>query len=227
MKRDAAAGLLSPPRAILFDLDGTLVDSYPAIQQSINHVRSRHGLAPLALETVKAAVGNGLAVLLERTCPTRDPEDDAAAFLRHHPSVLVSGTRLLPGVRRTVAALSHRGCLLGVCSNKPLSLTRKLLKKLEFERYFAVVLGPESVGRAKPAPDMLEMALRKLKVPGNRSLYVGDMTIDVETARRAGIASWVIASGTHSLGQLQAARPDHVLGRIRELLDVVPRRARS
>ncbi|MFO0948630.1 MAG: HAD-IA family hydrolase [Planctomycetota bacterium] len=227
MKSSNGTDASKPPKAVLFDLDGTLVDSYQAIQQSVNHVRSIHGLSPLSLESVKSCVGNGLAILLEKTCPAGDPQTDGEAFLAHHPSVIVSGTRLLPGVRRTIVALKRRGCHLAVCSNKPLALTRELLKRLKLASFFDAVLGPESVGKPKPAPDMLLKALELTKISKEQAVYVGDMTIDVETARRAGIECWAIPSGTHTRKQLQTSGPNRIMGQFRELLDAVPRQRNS
>src|SRR4051812_14025728 len=97
------------PRAVLFDLDGTLVDSYPAITASVNHVRALHALAPLAVAEVKRHVGRGPAYLIEHTVGVGDTEANVAAYKAHHPSVLRAGTRLLPGASETLRALHQRG----------------------------------------------------------------------------------------------------------------------
>jgi phosphoglycolate phosphatase len=203
----------------LFDLDGTLVDSFPAIRASVNHVRAAYGLKPLSLLAVKRAVGNGLTRLLEITCPNGDPEADADRFIRHHAEVLKDGTKLLPGVRRTLAVLAERGCKMAVCSNKPVELSRQLLAEAGMDHFFAATLGPESVPRRKPAPDMLLEALRQLSVHAAESLYVGDMTIDIETARAAGVPVWVVPTGSQDRATLEAAGPDRVLVKFSELLD--------
>src|SRR5262249_58570682 len=114
-------------RAILFDFDGTLVDSYAAIAASVNHVRAAHGLPPLAEDEVRRHVGRGPAYLLEHTVPGADLAVDWPRYRAHHPSVLESGTRLLPGAAEAVAALKARGLAVGVCSNKPREFTPPLL----------------------------------------------------------------------------------------------------
>lgn len=209
-------------RAILFDLDGTLVDSFGPIRDSVNYVRAAHGLPPLPLEAVKACVGNGLVRLLELTVPEGELQRDAALFTQHHETVLAAGTRTLPDVRATLAALSDRGIKLGLCSNKPLALSQKLLGVLGLDPLFSVVLGPESVPNRKPAPDMLLGAAKLLGVRPARVLYVGDMSLDVQTARAAGVPVWVVPSGCESAERLAEARPDRVLARFADLLDILP-----
>ncbi|MGL4462902.1 MAG: HAD family hydrolase [Planctomycetia bacterium] len=208
----------APLKAVLFDLDGTLVDSYPAIQASVNFVRARYGLPPLDEPTVRAAVGNGVQRLLESTIPGGSFADDLPVYMDHHPSVISSHTVLLPGVEETLRGLVRRGVKLGVCSNKPLPLTMRLLADLNMADWFAAVMGPESVPRRKPAPDMLLAALQALGVVKEEAMYVGDMTVDVETARAAGVLVWVVATGSNSTEQLLAAGPDRLMTRFDELL---------
>jgi len=200
-----------PLRAVLFDFDGTLADSYPAIAASVNHVRASHGLAPLPVEEVRRHVGRGPEYLLSHTVPVGDIAANVARYRAHHPSVLRSGTQLLPGAAELLAALHARGLLLSVCSNKPVAFTRQLLDILEMARYFQAVLGPEDVPRPKPAPDMLKAALARLNVEPRQALYIGDMTVDVETARGAGVAVWVVATGSDTAEALAQAAPDRLL----------------
>jgi 2-phosphoglycolate phosphatase len=205
------------PRAVLFDFDGTLADSYPAITASVNHVRSLYGLPSLTESTVRRYVGRGPANLLTHTLSQEASAADVAAYKAHHPSVLRSGTTLMPGAAEVLASLQERGILLGLCSNKPIAFTRELLSILRVAGHFTVVLGPEEVAHPKPAPDMLRTALQRLAVSADEALYVGDMTVDVETARAAGIAVWVVPPGSDDIDTLVRSRPDRVLRDLREL----------
>jgi phosphoglycolate phosphatase len=198
-------------RAVVFDFDGTLADSFPAITASVNHVRSLHGLPPLTVAEVKPHVGRGPANLLSQTCPVGDMDANVAAYRAHHPSVLREGTRLLPGVRETLETLHGRGLRLAVCSNKLVEFTRQLLTILDIAHYFAVVLGPEDVARPKPAPDMLLAALERLHLSAAEVLYVGDMTVDIQTARGAGVRVWSVPTGSDAIDLLRAAKPDRLL----------------
>jgi phosphoglycolate phosphatase len=203
--------------AVLFDMDGTLIDSFPAIASSVNHVRSMYGLPPLSLDQVKKHVGRGAAHLLAATVGRGDPEANLAAYREHHRTVLHSGTQLMPGARETLLPLKQGGRKLGVCSNKPVAFTRELIAWFGLAEALDVVLGPEDVARPKPAPDMLLEAMTRLNVPAARTLYVGDMTVDIETARAAGVHVWVVATGSDAPETLDRAAPDLRLANLPEV----------
>jgi phosphoglycolate phosphatase len=208
------------PRAVLFDFDGTLGDSYPAITASVNHVRAGHGLPPLPESEVRPHVGRGPAHLLEYTVGSAAPED-VAQYRAHHPSVMFSGTRLMPGVAETLAALHRCGKLLAVCSNKPVAFTRELLHHFGLLPFLAAALGPEDVAHPKPAPDMLLAALARLGIPAEEALYVGDMVVDIQTARDAGVRVWVVPTGSEERSALVAARPDRILDGLSDLVGLL------
>jgi phosphoglycolate phosphatase len=204
-------------RAVLFDFDGTLGDSYPAIAASVNHVRALHGLGPLSTDEVRPHVGRGAGYLLAHTVPGGDPAADAAAYRAHHPTVLRGGTRLMPGAADALQALHGRGLRLGVCSNKPVEFTRELVAYLGVARWLDVVLGPEDVARPKPAPDMLLAALARLHLSPQEVLYIGDMAVDVQTARAAGVPVWIVPTGSDEPQAVARAGPDRLLSDLREV----------
>jgi phosphoglycolate phosphatase len=209
---------------VVFDFDGTLANSYPAIAASVNHVRALHGLAPLPEVEVRRHVGRGPHYLFEHTVPGVPTEEALAAYKAHHPSVLRGGTTLLPGVADTLVALHQVGLRLGVCSNKPRPFTVELLDYLAVAGLFDAVVGPEDAARLKPAPDMLWTALARLGVAPAEALYVGDMSVDVATARAAGVAVWVVPTGSEDEAALIAARPDRLLKEFHELASLANNR---
>ena len=215
------SGVAPTPRAVFFDFDGTLVDSYEAITASVNYVRAHHGMLPLSEPEVRRFVGRGPAYLLTHTVPGGELSEDVKRYRAHHPSVLHSGTRLLPGAAEAVTALKKAGLLLGVCSNKPRDFTRELVRHLRLDPWLDVVLGPEDVARLKPAPDMLLAGMRQLGVSPAESLYVGDMVVDVETARGAGVRVWVVPTGSEERAALEAAKPDRILDGLTDLIELV------
>jgi phosphoglycolate phosphatase len=206
-----------PYRVVLFDFDGTLADSYDAIAASVNHVRERYGLLPLPVVEVRRYVGRGVEYLLARTVPGGDPARDAKLYRAHHPHVMRRLTRLMPGAGRLLDRLRGLGMHLGVCSNKPLEFTCSLLESLGIASRFDAVLGPEDVPRPKPAPDMIIIGLDRLGAAPAEALYVGDMTIDVTTARAAGVAVWALATGSDTRAALEAAGPDRLFKNLDEL----------
>lgn len=213
---------LAPYAAVLFDFDGTLIDSYPAIAATVNFVRAAHGAPPLSVDEVKVHVGRGADYLLAHTVPGYAGEADQARYREHHPSVLFAGTALLPGATAVLSALRQAGKRLGLCSNKPRRFSVELLRHLGLAEAMDVVLGPEDVARPKPAPDMLIAALERLRLPAERVLYVGDMTVDIATARGAGVAVWVVPTGSDTRAALEAAQPDRVLDGLADLLAAQP-----
>jgi len=209
------------PRAVIFDCDGTLADSYDAITASVNHVRAANGLPALSQVEVRKHVGRGLEKLLADLLPGTDPDRNAALYQAHHGSVIRGHSHLLPGARAALEALKRTGRLLAVCSNKNVAFTRLLLDGLGIAAFFDVVLGPDDVPHLKPAPDMLLEALRRLGVGPDEALYVGDMDVDVQTARAAGVRVWVVPTGSTDRSTLEAARPDRILAGLGELAQSV------
>ncbi len=207
--------------AVLFDLDGTLIDSFPAIAASVNHVRSLHDLPPMSVEEVTRHVGRGPTVLLRETVGVGDLRSNVEAYREHHPSVIQSGTRWLPGALEMLQALHAQGIQLGICSNKPIAFTRLILAGYTYQPLFDVVLGPEDAGRHKPAPDILRLAMARLCVTPEETLYVGDMTVDIQTARAAGVRVWVVPTGSDTVEALDAARPDRRVRDLHELAELV------
>ncbi len=204
--------------AVVFDFDGTLADSFAAIASSVNHVRSSRGLSALSIEEVTRYVGRGAEYLLEQTIPGGQLAEDLACYRAHHPSVIIPLTQLLPGARELLLALHRRQVKIGLCSNKPRFFSEMILKHLELAPLFAAVLGPEDVPRPKPAPDMLLAAVERLGEPADRVLYVGDMTVDIQTAKSACVRVWAVATGSEARGDLEAARPDRMLTDLQEMI---------
>jgi 2-phosphoglycolate phosphatase len=204
-------------KAVFFDFDGTLADSYTAITASLNHVRACHGLPPLVEAQIRPYVGRGLEHLLADTVPGTDIALDVRRYREHHPSVLRSGTHLLPGAADALRTLSEAGLQLAICSNKPSRFTRELLAILELNRYVALALGPEDVANIKPAPDMVLEGLRRFGITPAEALYIGDMVVDIRTARAAGVTVWVVPTGSESRAALEAAGPDRLLSGLEEV----------
>jgi len=214
-------------RAILFDFDGTLADSFDAITASVNHVRALHRLPLLSMTQVKPYVGFGLPHLLEQLIPGGNVVDCVAAYRQHHRTVFLEMTRLYSDVQATLVRLHQSGYKMAVCSNKLATFTRPLLQALGVGECFPVVLGPDDVPQPKPAPDMLIAALRAIGASSNEAVYVGDMSVPVGTIHAAGMPAWIVPTGTQSQEVLKSHRPDRLLESFGQLPDLLANAANS
>jgi 2-phosphoglycolate phosphatase len=213
-----------PIRAVLFDFDGTLADSFAPITASTNHVRQHYGLPPLPESEIRHYVGFGLANLMQTLVPNAPAEEAIALYRTHHQTVMLTQTKLMPGVAETIPELARRGFHLAVCSNKRVEFTLQLIVTLGLAPYFASVLGPEDVGnQPKPDPSMLLEGLKRLEVSKEEAVYVGDMAIDVHTAQAAGVKVWLVLGGAAGEESATAAGPDRVLSGFAELLELLPK----
>ncbi len=209
--------------AALFDFDGTLADSFAGITASTNHVRESYGLPPLPESEIRGYVGYGLPNLLEQLVPGAPIDEAVTRYRAHHQHAMLTGTKLMPGVAETIPELARRGLKMAVCSNKRVEFTKQLVETFGLAPYFAAVLGPDDVGnRAKPDPAMLLEGLRRLTVSAEEAVYVGDMAIDVHTAKAASVTVWLVLGGAAGHESATAAGPDRVLKNFAELLELLP-----
>jgi phosphoglycolate phosphatase len=177
------------PDALVFDLDGTLVDSRQDITTAINRMRAGYGLPPLSLEQVVAMVGEGARVLIERAVgrelPAAEIEPALRRYLDYYDEVLLATTRPYPGVPELLAALAAV-YPVALLSNKGERPSRQILEGLDLAPYFRLVLGGDSLPSRKPDPAGLHLAAERLGVPVADLLLIGDTRIDAQTARAAG-----------------------------------------
>ena len=209
-------------RGIIFDFDGTLIDSYEAIAESLNHVRSTFALSPLPMEEIKGMVGHGLEQLIDRAVGPERIEEGVRLFRQSYATLCERKTSILPQVKETLDELDRRGYQMAIATNKPSYFARDILRALEMEYLFAEVLGPNDVQRPKPDPEMLEIIMMRVGLSPDEVVYIGDMLIDIEVARRAGVAVYAIPTGSASRESLLQGRPDRVLHRFTDLLTVLP-----
>jgi len=202
---DPAPPLLHPEcvRGIVFDLDGTLVDSYAAITESLNHARIHFALAPLTTAEVRRRVGRGLEVLIEELVGPRRVESGVRLFREHYAAVFRERTSALAGARETLRELRVRGYRMAVASNKPARFSTPILEQLGMLSSLDDVQGPDLAGSTKPEPAMLRNSLSALGLVPRQALYVGDMVLDVETAARAGLPVVLVCGGSSTADELR------------------------
>ena len=149
-------------RGLIFDFDGTLIDSYEAIAESLNQVRASRSMPPLEASHVRTMVGHGLEHLIEKAIGPEHVDDGVRMFRQSYAGICESRTKILPQVKETLDELDRRGYRMAIASNKPSYFARDILKALEMEHLFAEVLGPNDVEKPKPDPEMLEIIMMRI-----------------------------------------------------------------
>lgn len=185
-------------RGILFDLDGTLVDSAPDLIGALDAVLIEHGRAPVGPSIGRTMIGDGAARLVERGFEARggipgDPTMLTRRFVQIYESRLTADTRAFAGVVATLEALRARGLALGVCTNKPDRATHTLLDALDLARHFVSVVGGDGI--RKPHPDPVHRAIAGLRTLPAETLFVGDSPVDLAAARAAGTPVVLVSFG--------------------------------
>jgi phosphoglycolate phosphatase len=205
-------------RLLIFDLDGTLIDSKLDLALSVNDARAHLGLAPLDHEQIFGYVGQGAPMLIRRSLGPEATETDVERaltyFLDYYRAHMLDHTVPYPGVREGLELLSAR--LMAVLTNKPVRFSRAILEGLGLAHHFRCVYGGNSFERKKPDPIGVEVLLRDLEVARHEAMIVGDSEIDVLTARNSG--TWACGV-TYGLGSDRLAEhcPDLLVGSLIEL----------
>lgn len=216
-----------PPAAVIFDLDGTLVDSRGDIVAAVNHALSQLGRAPLPASVVVGFVGDGARSLCARAArlPEQSDEVDALVghFLAYYTEHPVELSRWMPGATEALEALAEMQLPLGLCTNKPRVTTDAVLYALGIRTRFRTVVAGGDLSEKKPAPGPLLLAAKQLGVAPERCVMVGDGHQDVECARRAGMRSIAVESGFSKRARILEARPDVLLASLAEVPEVVRR----
>jgi 2-phosphoglycolate phosphatase len=192
-------------RFVLWDLDGTLVDSSADITAAANAARAGLDLAPLPERVVRGFVGEGAARLMEQVLGDAPAafERGLALFYAHYERHPVVHTRPFPGLEPLVRALAGRQ---GIATNKPGHISRAVVERLGWSGLFAAHVGAGDVPRRKPAPDALWMALEVAGVAPGRAVFVGDSPIDVEAAAAAGLPCIAVSWGLRPRHELTGAK---------------------
>lgn len=210
---------------ILFDLDGTLVDSLPDIASALNHALRASSLAPLPLDVVRGLVGEGVQRLVEKALAAQGAERDAAAIAREVVAIYSEkpcvDTRLYPGIIETVAELHQRGVRLAVVTNKVGSVARALLAELRMRDLFDAIVGDGDGHARKPSPEAAVALMGQFGAKPDRTLMVGDGLPDLAMGRAAGCPVAAVTWGYTDRGAIDAQAPDFVVDQPVELLSLL------
>ena len=207
---------------LIFDLDGTLVDSKKDLTASVNYIRTRFDLPVLTEEEIARFIGNGALMLIRRALDTKATEDNVQAglqmFLSYYRAHMLDSTALYPGVRETLDNLSD--CKLAVLTNKPVHFSCAMLDGLGIYGHFAAVYGGNSFDHKKPDPVGIYQILSDTKGHREKTWMIGDSAVDVLTGRNAGVMTCGVTYG-YATETFNDAQPDFLIDRFSELEKLV------
>ncbi len=208
---------------LIFDLDGTLIDSKRDLADSVNAMRVHLGEPLLADETVYSYVGNGVAALVKRALPGRDEEEIERGlryFLDYYRDHMLDATTLYPGVREGLDELLAADVKMAVLTNKPVRFSEHLIKGLGLDGHFFRVYGGNSFEEKKPHPKGIELLMEESGIGRAQTIMVGDSAVDVMTARNAQVRACGVSWGFQP-ETFAAAPPDFVIDEMSELVGMV------
>jgi phosphoglycolate phosphatase len=209
---------------IVFDLDGTLVETAPDLIDSLNAVLTKEGLPPIGYATARNMIGGGARRMIEagltwqgRTATPAELERMFQDFIEHYAAHIADRSRTFSGVTDALDRLATAGCRLAVCTNKLERLSRRLLEALGISARFAAICGPDTFGIPKPNPEILRRTIAAAGGDVKSAIMVGDSGTDVETARAAQVPVVAVDFG-YSDPPVAQLGPDRLIGRFSELV---------
>lgn len=214
-------------KAIAFDLDGTLINAYPAVEESINFLMKRFGLPVIDGDVIKRTVGLGDRNLVEAFVGSGHIEEAMPVYREYHAQALLRGSSFLPGARQTLEDLKAQGYRLGIASNRPKRFSLIVMEHLGMVHFFDRILCGDELERAKPHPDILLQLMREWNLSNEEMLFVGDMDVDVQTAKNAKVPMVAVLTGSCSEEDLRANGADMILNDVAELPAFLAKKSRQ
>lgn len=213
----------APAPILVFDLDGTLVDTAPDLVATLNVILGRDGFAPVPYEDARTMIGGGARLMLERALHHRnggvtqaDLDRMFAAFIDHYAAHIADDSRPFRGLEVTLDHFAERGFVFAVCTNKLEWLSRRLLDALDLSRRFAFICGQDTFAMKKPDPQVLRLTIAHAGGDAADAVMIGDSATDIDTARAAGIPVVAVDFG-YTETPVSALAPDAVISRFEAL----------
>jgi HAD superfamily hydrolase (TIGR01509 family) len=206
---------------VIFDLDGTLINAYPAIIRSLNYVMGELGYPKQDALLIRRAVGWGDEKLLAPFVSPKDLKKALSLYRRHHKKSLIQDSQLSPGAGVLLSRLKAKGYKLAVASNRPTKFSWILIRHLKIGRYFDYVLCADKLKNRKPHPEILNKILAKFSLKPKEALYVGDMCIDIQAGRRAKVKTIAVATGSNNRQELKRVKPYRIVNKVVSLNNIL------
>ena len=202
----------------VYDFDGTLVDTFADIANSVNLALAEMNIQSLSRETIRRNIGSGVVNLMSRSLEGSGCDDVEIAvsfFQKHYNNHLLDQTKLYPNGREVVEHFSKKKN--AILSNKPISFVEKILIELNFLSLFDSVLGGDSLSERKPNPMGLQLLMTNLNCPVKEVLMIGDSAIDIETGKNAGVLTCGVTYGLGNPVSLHNSKPDYLIDNLSNL----------
>lgn len=214
-------------KAVIFDLDGTILDTLEDLKNSVNFALNKNGLPERSYEEVRSFVGNGIRLLIERSVPDNTDADTLEKcfgdFKLHYRDHSADNTKPYDGITGLLEELKRTGYSLAVVSNKADFAVQTLVEEY-FPDLFSFAVGEREGIRRKPFPDSVNEAIKVLGVSSDEVVYVGDSEVDVETSRNAGVPCIAVTWGFRDKSVLEALCPEYIIDKPSQLTDILSER---
>jgi HAD superfamily hydrolase (TIGR01549 family) len=208
-------------KLIIFDLDGTLVDAYRAITKSLNFTMRKLHKPEQSDTVIRRAVGWGDENLLKPFVKPKDFKEALFIYRKHHKQALSKYSSLLPNAKETLVYLRRLNYKLAVASNRPTEFSKIIIRRLKLNKYLDFLLCADKLRHAKPHPEIINKIMQRFRVSPAEALYVGDMVIDAQAARRAKVKAVLVTTGSSTKNELQKEKPYKIIRNLCELRKLV------
>lgn len=204
----------------IFDLDGTLVDAYKAIEKSVNFTREKLGYALVGFQTVKRNIGHGDKLFIGHFFPKRDGEKALKIYRSHHRKSLLRYVILKPYAKKLLYRLKKRKKIVAIASNRPRPFTNVVLRKAPIKKYLDYILCGDEIDSLKPNPKIIHTILKRFGAKKEEAVYIGDMDVDLATAQRAGVDAIFVKGGSSPLKDVKKFKNKKVVSSLEQILDL-------
>ncbi|MCL2390361.1 MAG: HAD-IA family hydrolase [Endomicrobia bacterium] len=207
---------------LIFDLDGTVIDSQKDITSAINRVRKEFGFEPLTVEKVRSFLGSGVNALVDKAVPEHDKEIHKEALERfkfHYGQTLTDTTVAYTGIKKTLETLKDKK--KAILSNKTEFFSHEIVKRLDLLKYFIEVWGGDTAGVKKPDPKPVLDLMKRAGVVPSKTVLIGDSENDFKAAKAAGTASIAVLYGYSNIEQIKKFKPDYIVEKPEEIIKIV------
>ena len=207
---------------LIFDLDGTIIDSQKDIATAVNAVRKDFGFEPLTIEKVRSYLGSGVKALVDRVVPEKSGEVHAAAlekFKHYYAGCLTDTTVPYGGIEKTLQTLQNKK--KAILSNKTEFFSREIVKRLGLAKYFTQIWGGDTAGVKKPDPKPILDLMKITKSAPEKTIMIGDSDNDIQAAKAAGVASLAVLYGYSDFESIKKCNPDYVVRKPEEIVEII------